>query len=100
MAQTNEVYMDVPVVEGMAKQFMGFGDVLDEVGKSIGQLADVMKMTAWLSLGATAAIAAYLHAIEPNFKRAATKMRELSQDITDAVASYKKGDNTGSSHFR
>jgi uncharacterized phage infection (PIP) family protein YhgE len=95
----NEVYMDVPAVTGMSKQFDTFGQVLDDVAKAIEALSITLKMTAWLSLGATAAAAAYLDQIRPNFTNAAAKMRELAGDLKSAINSYQNGDNTGSKRF-
>ncbi len=55
-----------------------------------------LKATAWLSLGATYAAAQYIERIKPQFKKAADKMRELSDDLKSAIKSYRDGDNSGS----
>ena len=52
-----------------------------------------LKATAWLSLGATYAAAQYIDRIKPNVVKAANKMRELSEDLESAIASYRDGDN-------
>jgi hypothetical protein len=96
---TDEVFMDIPQVETMAKNFHAFGDVLDNVAKAMSALSSTLKATAWLSLGATAAAAAYIDRIEPNVKKAAAKMNELSQDVVSAIRSYRDGDNSGSRRF-
>ena len=95
----DEVFMDVPQVQKIGKDFSTFGDVLDGVSKALEVLAMVLKMTAWISFGSTAALAAYIDAIEPNFKTAADKMRTLSGDIDSAVNAYVNGDLSGSKHF-
>jgi hypothetical protein len=96
---TDEVYMDIPQVEIMAKNFNSFGEILDAAAKAMSALSSTLKATAWLSLGATAAAAAYLDRIEPNVRKASAKMKELSQDVVSAIRSYRDGDNTGSRRF-
>ena len=95
----DEVYMDIPQVEKMVKDFQTFGEVLDAVSKALEALSLMLKATAWLSLGATAATAAFVDRIKPNVKRASEKMRELSNDIRDAIKAYRDGDLSGSRHF-
>ncbi len=94
-----EVYMDIPRVEKMSKDFETFGDVLDAVGKTLEALSIVLKASAWLSLGATAAAAAFVDRIKPNVQRAAQKMHELSGDIQSAIRAYRDGDFSGSRRF-
>ncbi len=94
-----EVYMDIPRVEKMGKDFETFGDVLDAVGKTLEALSIVLKASAWLSLGATAAAAAFVDRIKPNVQRAAQKMHELSGDIQSAIRAYRDGDFSGSRRF-
>ena len=94
-----EVYMDIPRVEQMSKNFQTFGSVLEGVSKALLAISMAMKATAWLSLGATAAVAAYADRIRPNVDKAAQKMHELSGDITSAVKAYRDGDRSGSTHF-
>jgi hypothetical protein len=96
---TDEVFMDIPQVESMAKSFNAFGDVLDSVSKAMNALSISLKAAAWFSFGATAAAAAYIDRIEPNVKKAAAKMKELSSDVISAIASYRDGDNSGSRRF-
>ncbi|MEJ5223918.1 MAG: hypothetical protein WHV44_05630 [Anaerolineales bacterium] len=94
-----EVYMDIPAVENMAKSFKTFGDILKGVSKALLAISIALKATAWLSLGATATAAAYADRIRPNVDRAAAKMLELSGDITSAIKAYRDGDMSGSKRF-
>ncbi len=95
----DEVFMDIPQVEKISKDFHTFGEVLDAVSKALEAISMVMKATAWLSLGATAAIATFIDRIRPNVKTAADKMRELSEDINSAIRAYRDGDLSGSKRF-
>lgn len=95
----DEVFMDIPLVEKMVKDFQTFGDVLDAVSKALEALSITLKVTAWVSFGATAAAATFIDRIKPNVKNASDKMRELSNDIRDAIKAYRDGDLSGSQHF-
>jgi len=96
---TDEVFMDIPQVQNMAKNFKGFGDVLDGIAKAMEAISATLKATAWLSLGATYAAAQYIDRIQPNVKKAADKMRELSGDLESAIRAYRDGDFSGSRRF-
>jgi hypothetical protein len=95
----DEVFMDIPQVEKMSKDFQTFGDTIDGVGKALEAMSMLMKATAWISLGATEAVAQFIDRILPNVKRAAESMRLISGDITSAIHAYRDGDYTGSRHF-
>lgn len=94
-----EVFMDIPAVDKMGKDFQTFGNILEGVAKTLEALSMVLKATAWLSLGGTAAVAAFIDRIKPNVKRAADKMHELSGDIQSAIRAYRDGDYSGSRRF-
>jgi hypothetical protein len=94
-----EVYMDIPQVERMSKSFESFGDVLDAVAKTLRALSIVLKASALVTLGGSAAAAAFVDRIIPNVQRSAEKMKELSGDINSAVKAYRDGDMSGSKRF-
>ncbi len=96
---TDEVFMDIPAVEKMSKDFQTFGSILEGVAKTLEALSLVLKATAWLSLGATAAVATFIDRIKPNVQKAAQKMHELSGDIQSAIRAYRDGDLSGSRRF-
>jgi hypothetical protein len=95
----DEVFMDIPRVEQMSKSFNTFGDILKGVAKALLAISIALKAAAWLSLGATAAAAAFADRIRPNVEKAADKMHELSGDITSAIKAYRDGDMSGSKRF-
>ena len=53
----DEVFMDIPQVQKIGKDFSTFGDILDGVAKALQAIAMVLKATAWISFGATEALA-------------------------------------------
>ena len=95
----DEVFMDIPRVEQMSKSFQTFGTVLEGVAKALLAISIALKATAWLSLGATAAAAAFVDRIRPNVDKAGQKMHELSGDINSAIKAYRDGDLSGSKRF-
>jgi hypothetical protein len=95
----DEVYMDIPAVERMAKAFSGFGDTLSAVEKTLQALSITLKVTAFLTLGGSAAAATLVDRILPRVKQLAEKMQELSGDITSAIKAYRDGDLSGSQRF-
>jgi hypothetical protein len=94
-----EVYMDIPRVEQMSKTFETFGSVLEGVSKALLAISIALKAAAWISAGATAALATYVDRIRPNVDKLANKMHELSGDITGAIKVYRDGDLSGSKRF-
>ena len=95
----DEVFMDIPQVQKIGKDFSTFGDLLDGVSKALQAIIMVLKATAWISFGATEALAQYLDQIQPNFTKAAETMRTLSSDVNSAINAYQNGDVSGSKHF-
>ncbi len=95
----DEVYMDIPAVEKMGNDFKNFGEILNAVAKALEAISFVLKATAWVSFGSTAALSAFVDRIKPNVQRAANKMIELSGDIQSAIRAYRDGDYSGSRRF-
>lgn len=95
----DEVYMDIPAVERMAKSFDSFGDTLNAVEKTLQALSYTLKATAFLTLGGSAAAAKIVDMVIPRVKQMAEKMQELSGDLTSAIKAYRDGDLSGSQRF-
>jgi methyl-accepting chemotaxis protein len=96
---TNEVFMDIPEVEKIAKSFNQFGDALTTIANTLQVISDGLKATAWLSFGATAAVAAFIDGILPSVKAAASEMRNISQAVLQAIKAYQTGDSTAAGRF-
>ena len=95
----DEVFMDIPQVEKMSKTFGTFGETLDAVSKVLQGISITLKVSAFLTLGGSAAAAAMIDRIQPRLKKLAEKMQELSGDIESAVKAYRDGDLSGSRRF-
>jgi hypothetical protein len=94
-----EVYMDVPQVEAMAKSFGTAGEVLAGVANTLEVISSTLKATAFVGLVGGYAVSAYLDRIAPRMSQAAQKMDELQNDINSAANAYRNGDALGSTRF-
>ena len=96
----NEVYMEIPVVEQIAKNFSTYSETLKGVSKVLESTIMVLKTSAFLTMVGGAALERYLSLIKPNVDKMAAKMAELSLDVVGAIKNYQTGDQTGSARFR
>lgn len=99
MADVQEVFMDIPRVEALARAFRTFQNVLNVVSRVMKATILALKATAFLGMVGNLALANYLERIEPKVKRMAQKMEELSGDVTSAIKAYRDGDMSGSQRF-
>jgi len=95
----DEVYMDIPQVQDMAKFFGQAEDVLQVFSRVMESLSATLKATAFIGLVGGYAVSAYLDGIKPKVDTAARKMGELNSDINAAVDAYQNGDAQGSTRF-
>jgi len=95
----SEVYMDVPAVRDMAKQFGQIGDVLNTVAKALEALSNILKATAFIGLVGGAAVKAFIDMIRPHIEKLAEKCEELNTDIAASADAYERGDALGAARF-
>jgi hypothetical protein len=96
---TNEVYMNVPAVRDISKNFGNIGEVLTNVVKVLDVLINTLKAVAFIGLVATAALAQFLEMIKPYIEQMAEKCAELSKDLGASVDAYERGDALGATKF-
>jgi uncharacterized protein YukE len=95
----NEVYMDVPAVRGLAKNFGSIAEVLNTVSKILESLMLILNTTAFIGAVGGAAVANYIDAIKPHIDRVAAKCDELMEDINAAATAFENGDLDGERLF-
>lgn len=95
----DEVYMNVPEVRTMAKNFGAVGEVLSMVSKVLEALMLILKTTAFIGLVGGYAVANYIESIKPHIDRLAEKCEELMGDINASVDAYEAGDMQGANLF-
>jgi hypothetical protein len=96
---TNEVFMDIPAVRGMAKKFGDISEVLTNVNKALEALSTTLKAVAFIGFVGTAVAAQYIDTIKPYIKQMADKCAELNKDLSTSVDAYERGDTTGATRF-
>lgn len=96
---TNEVYMNVPAVRDISKNFGTISEVLSNVVKVLDVLINTLKAVAFIGLVATAALAQFLEMIKPYIEQMAEKCAELSKDLGASVDAYERGDAMGATKF-
>ena len=99
MADVKVVTMKVDETREMSDMFRGFGSTLKTVSKTLEAISNALKTTAWISLSATAAAAAYIDHLQPHIKKAAEEMDAIAKDIEGAIKALHEGDYSGSRRF-
>jgi len=95
----NEVYMEVPAVRQMAKNFQTISEVLSTVNKVLEAMLMILKTTAFIGLVGGTAVAGYIEMIKPYIENMVQKTAELSKDLNASVDAYERGDAQGATRF-
>lgn len=94
-----EVYMNIPEVQNIAKTFARITDVLKGVSQALQVLIDTLKATAFIGLVGGLAEAHFLEIMKRQLDQMAQKTDELSKDVSAAVEAYERGDEQGATRF-
>jgi len=95
----DEVYMDIPAVRQMAKNFGQIGEVLQAVNAALEALVTILKTTAFIGLVGGFALIQFIEMIKPHVKRMADKCHELNQDLDSSVVAYERSEKRGATRF-
>lgn len=95
----DEVYMEVPAVRNMAKNFGNISEVLNAVAKVLEGLIMILKTTAFIGLVGGLALAHFMEMIKPHIEQMAQKCQELMDDLNKSVDAYERGDALGATRF-
>lgn len=96
---TDEVFMNVPEVRAIAKNFDVISDVLNMVGKTLEMLSNKLKSTAFIGLVGGTVVIKFLDTIKPFIDNTSKKCAEMSKDVNDSVDAYERGDALGAAKF-
>ena len=99
MNSSQGVFMDVPVVRGMAKRFGTISDVLKNVSRALQALLTVLKATAFIGSVGNFAMIQLINQIKPFIDEMAKKTAEISKDLGASVNAYERGDQQGATRF-
>jgi excreted virulence factor EspC (type VII ESX diderm)/uncharacterized protein DUF6507 len=98
-AAENEVFMNIPQVQGIAKTLSQITETLRSVSKALEMLINVLKSTAFIGMVGGLAEAHFLEIMKRQIDQMADKTEELSKDVSAAVEAYERGDQQGSTKF-
>jgi hypothetical protein len=96
---SEEVYMDVPAVRGIARNFGQMEDVLRVASRSMETAIATLKTTAFMGLVGGYAVATFLDRIKPVVDQYAAKCDEMENDLNASATAYQNGDARGSTRF-
>ncbi len=99
MNSTQGVYMEIPAVRGMSKNFSTISDVLKAVSKTLEAISNALKATAFIGLVGGYAVVQFIEVIKPQIDEMAEKTAELSKDLGAAADAYERGDAQGATKF-
>ena len=94
-----EVYMEVPEVRKIAKNFSEISEVLNAVAKVLEGLLMVLRATAFIGLVGGYVLMHFIEMVKPRIEEMARKCAELSRDVTASVDAYERGDALGATRF-
>lgn len=93
------VYMEVPAVRNMAKNFGQISEVLAKVCKVLETVSNALKATAFIGLVGGTALINFIEVVKPPLDEMSRKCAELNQDLSAAAAAYENGDALGATKF-
>ena len=100
MAGPLETGMRYEEVEKNAKIFDGMGDVFRVAAKALEAAIIMLKATAFISLGSTAALAAYLEGIKPHVEKLGNLSEELNRNLLNAIKEHRQADQAAAGLFK
>lgn len=95
----DKVYMNVPAVRQIAKNFKQIGDTLENVVRVMEALVNILRGTAFVGLVGGLALAQFIESIKPHIQQMARKCQELFSDLNKSVDAYERGDALGATRF-
>ncbi len=96
---SNQVYMNVPAVRDMAKNFGTISEVLSTVAKVLDVLTATLKSTAFIGLVGGYVVIQFMESIKPHIENMSEKCAELSKDLGASVDAFERGDEMGATRF-
>jgi hypothetical protein len=94
-----EVYMDIPAVRGVARQFGLFSQTLTTVSRVLTALSNILKGTAFIGLVGGAAAIFIIDNLNRLIKHWAERCTWLSRELSNSVNAYERGDAQGATLF-
>ncbi len=94
------VQMDYSVIGNVSKGFDTASQTLTVVGKTLDAAVQILRASAFLSMGTTLALAQYLSNIEDKVNNLANICENrFSIPLSNAIGDHRRGDVQGKSYF-
>jgi hypothetical protein len=97
----NVVLMDYQVIGDVSKGFSTAADALNTVGKILTVLINILRASAFLSFGTSAALAQYLDGINQQVQNLANVCQnDFAAPLLQARTDHQNGDVAGKNYFK
>lgn len=93
------VQMDYDQITMSANGYKAAADALRGVAKALEAAIQILRASAFLSFGTTAALAQYLEGIKNALEKVAQVCEKLSKGLMQAMTDHKNGDVTTKGYF-
>ncbi len=94
-----EVYINVPVVRDMAKNFGNIGILLQGVSKNMEAWILTLKIAAFIGQVSVQNEVQYFESLRPDIDQLSQKCAELDSDLNASIDAYERGDQLGATRF-
>ena len=94
-----EVFMDVPAVQGLGNKFGDISEVLTQVSNAMEALMTVLKITAFIGFFGGKVIEMFLEQLKPIIDKLAEQCGEMATDLAASAQAYQNGDAQGGTRF-
>jgi division protein CdvB (Snf7/Vps24/ESCRT-III family) len=95
----DQVYMNVPAVRQMTKNFQQIGEALDGVALQLETVIAILGDTASAFSEMDGRTVDSGQDIKPYVKQMADKCKEMQRDLDKSVDAYERGDALGATRF-
>lgn len=96
---TSTVEMTYAPIQQASKAFEVSAQTLKTIGKALEIAIQILRATAFASMGTSLALANYLDVIKDKVQKLGKLCQEFSGDLKRAVSDHKKGDYKAGTYF-
>lgn len=93
------VEMEYAPIQAVSKGFQVAAQTLKTIGKALEIAIQILRASAFASMGTSLAMANYLDVIKQKVEKLSKLCTEFSNDLKRAVSDHKKGDYQAGTYF-
>jgi len=95
----DEIFMDVPEMRNLVKQFTDMEEKLKETSKAMEAQIQALKVAAFMGAVGAEAYRQWLEVMKPRVDRFAQRCNSMSVQLGGITDAYEKGDTQGAAAF-